>query len=494
MSKRCATVALLMSLNVAILSSCNYSFPIQEKQEQTIVLENQPSEEEIKKQIITYYEQYFNNLSVVYPYSEAYIPKESIDNMLSKLSPHTPFDIKNELSAKEIVALIKENSNNVNNNEYKSVFKEEDSEIIEDILIKIVSKILTDSNDINEDLYLIKQLKILSYPSESVEFYIDLETNGIYFDKENLTIVISSPMMFINEEVLGSKEYYNTLAFNLGHIINDIRQISLKDVNYINYLEGYHSTLSEDASSRFLKSDDGFEETNNITHIYDGDPNAILLFSMFNKEANPTNYYNAIFDEDAKKLFDIFSLKTKKDIYDFYRVMYAIDAKSYSNDFFDYYSNVEHESLSETMVQGIGNSYKLTIYNHYIFNLLQYLKDNPMSLEENLTMYYIGLNILCENIDTSKTNINLIYTLNNMNEGHDKYMEFLCLYYNVDYDYIINASNTIVINNINKINNKEDNIFIKKYPMLKLITQQPIPINCYEKMNIDNLRSSTLSL
>lgn len=471
MFKRTASVALLIALNAAVIVSAKHSFDVLKKEEIKVesieeindeisLLQN----EEQTKNIINEYKNRYN-YNVSYPYEEGYIQENYLNILLSYYTDHVDFKEENTLSSEEIIDLIEENSK-ITQSGYTSAFVV-DGDYLKDILKEIIDEIIESKiNDINEDLYLIKNLKIIYAPYEFVEQYQDQKTDGIYYDKVNNTIIIHRDSMLEK-----NNDIQEALKINIAHTINDIRQVDpINNRNFLNYSYDYNNMFIEDASSRYNKI--GTKEKDYIT-----DEMALNLLGVFSNNT-PDDLYAALFDENLSKVFKILNLKSKEDVYDFYKMLYAIDAKVYNNDFFDYYSSVEHNSKTESLSSGIGYSHKVVLYNHYVKNLLEYLKTNDLSLLDNLTLYYLGLNVICYNLDLDNPNENYLYSVDAILFGHDNYIHFLEDYYNVSYETICSCENSIKIN-LSTISNGTSNL-INKLPMLKIFTTVNIDVDSYK--------------
>lgn len=486
MQKRRSIIALLIALNITLINSNNLfaanNFNDINKVKNTYKFEN--VDNIYQQNLLNNEMKFFKEKNVNYSHEDQYITKTEINDMLSNLNYHQKFDQKNTMSASEIVAEIAINSNAFENEYFKSVFNTKDSLGFQVILNMIVEDIINkETNDIDEDLYLIKNMKILTLSEDFIEQYLDTETNGLYYDEELNILYVYRDSLFNNNEKLESKEYYYTLAKNLVHIINDVRQVSVNNVNYLKYLKGFNPVFLEDASSRYPIIYKKYDYYKDSSYLLEKEQKILLLLSMFNN-VNPKEFYNAIYDEDAKKVFDNLNLKSSDDVYDFYKVMYAIDASSYKNNFFlNYENNNEDYTLSEQ----VGYSYNETIYNKYVNNLLEYMTNHSMPLEENLTMYYIALDLIGSNIGQSK-NYNDLITINNISNSHVHYINFIKKYYNVDDNEINQLIDKEVLSNIVSLQKdlgiKKNNMrnYYRKYPMLKVYSESIIPVEGYKNI------------
>ena len=489
MLNRRSFIALLLALNITLINSNNvYSsnnFNNLKKEQKNITIEN--ANDVYKNLLVDKELDYFKNKKVFYAYEKSYISRQEISKMLKNLNYHKKCSEINELSASEIVANIAIKSNESETETLKSVFKSPDSFGFQVILNMIIEDIINnETNDINEDLSIINNLKIQTVPFEFTEQYLDVETKGMHYDESLNTIFIHRDSLFSNNEKIESKEYYDTLAKNLVHVINDIRQISVNDINYLKYNNLYNPLFLEDASTRYPQIYKKFDIKDDSSYILENDQKLLLLLSLFSKN-RPKELYNAIFDEDAKRVFDILNLKSEEDIYDFYKVMYAVDAPAFKNDFF---LNYKTDALSGkySIDEALGYSYKETIYNDYVTNLLSYLQNNDLSLEENLTIYYLGFNLISDNVNIESTNFNINNSINNLKESHNHYLEFIKNYYNIDNDDLNILLYTDVQNNLLSLQ-KDFNIekvdvssYYKKFPMLKLFSNSIIPTFAYENI------------
>ncbi len=476
MYKRRFFVSLLIALNISILNYYNLCI------DDNTVLQTSEDDELIDSYICE-----FDN-DINYQFQNAYISRKRIDDMLKYLKNHYKFGNINNLSTEEIISKIIDNSINNNNDSFTSVFETADSLAYEQILKEIIDNIINfGTNDIDEDLYLIKNLKIVYSSDDFREQFIDMETNGIYYDNSLNSIIINRSVLFNKNEDNYSEEYYNTLRKNLFHIFNDIRQCYIDDYNknYIKYSNLYNSSIMEDASTRYNKYYNKFNISydEDVYKSYENDINSIILLSLYNKNATPEKYFDSLFDEDAKQLFDLLDLKSNDDIYKFYKILYSIDAKNYNNNFFEFFANY-NTNKNQTMSDGVGYNYKLTLYDLYVKKLLNYIKDNNIDYKECLTLYYLGVNNLASDfnpmVDDSGNSIlfNDVYILDLLNERHNTFKEFVSKYYKIpvsEIDYF--AENVL---------NYNDDSFKNKYPMLKLINLDNLGIDSYKKIFNDD--------
>ena len=268
MYKRRSLIALLLALNISIVNCYGVEF------------NKLNSDEKLVDKYINYFNRDFD-----YQYQDAYIQKEDVDLMVDTLHNHVKFGDENKFKSDDIISQIINNSAKKEDDNYKSVFESQDSLAYEQTLKSIIQDIIDNAtNDKDEDLFLINNLKIMYVGDLFREQYIDMETDGMYYDKENNSIIIHRDSLFIRNEEAYSDEYYNTLRKNLIHIINDIRQTDIYDYNknYLNYSNTYNTTLKEDASTRYIKYYDNYDVKydDNINPTYENDINSIILLSI----------------------------------------------------------------------------------------------------------------------------------------------------------------------------------------------------------------------
>lgn len=422
----------------------------------------------------------FNSV-IVYPY-ENFFPSDERLLKDNKIKKHN-IVITNHSNTNEIISKIIDNSNKIENN--TSVFKTSYSTIYIKQLRNIIDGIIKyGTNDINEDLYLLENLKICYVDNSNISYKL---LTKCYYDNNTNTI-------FLNEDYVNSEDEIKNI---LNHLIIHIRQTSINNDNLLSYnntknilFEGpaysYRNYLFKQNNINVFKSNDI-----NSGYIYEDKEKEIAVLAIFNKDKTTKDYYNYLFDEDSEKYLELLNITSSDEYLEFLKALESIN--SYNGKLaLKYYSNINNYNVTlkdiNNFNKNFGKYHKLYLYQKYVRNLLEYQKKyHDLSLEENLFLYQVGTNIINNYAALGLTNEEVkIY--NEMSKLNEKYLNFLKEYYNVDeidkystrnlsnqFNYYYN-----IVNFESEINTNDAQNLLQKLPMLDLVLNTQSVINTNE--------------
>ena len=407
-----------------------------------------------------------SDLNPTYHWEEYYLSSDKVKDLIEKSENqsknnsncHYVYDGK----LNQIIDKIEQNSNTyaLIHPEYQSMF--EDKELKNDQTFKeILSQVLNDiietaTNDINEDLCQISSLIIVSKPSNHKDI-------GNYNEQEN-RIILNPKKIAEYEEKYNVKNYLEDV---IVHEINHSRQfpcscqtsnfeeestLEYEQIFNKDYCTPFYIETSAESAIYNLNQNQSFqskniEQENTINSIYEEEKkeeSLLLTLSLYQPNQSIENYYNAIFDNDFKSFCAFFGANTKEEIYNLYKIIYAIDGREFRN-FLSikiYASKILNLQLLDCKEKEaeIGYAYRTDIFKTNINNLIEYTYNHEdFTIYENLILFNIIKCLVAtgdynEEQSLQDSNYNLskdnsakydIYFLENT------YLSFLSQYYNV---------------------------------------------------------------
>ena len=116
------------------------------------------------------------------------------------------------------------------------------------------------------------------------------------------------------------------------------------------------------------------------------------------------------------------------------------------------------------------------------------MKNNIISLEESLTMYYLALDLIGSNVDLNSDNYNDLTAIYNIKNSHNHFINFISNYYNVSDEDINNLlksdiqENILSLQNTYDLNMKDMSLYLTKFPMLKVFSKSQINVEGYNNI------------
>ena len=437
--------------------------------------------------------------SVEYPYAELYLSMDESTDIVKSTKNHKVGTYDGSLDAKEIAEKIIENTENTLQNKddnYASVFTIKEKELVKNELELCIFDIINNStNDINEDLSLIENLSIYYSLNEddfisnqsiiynNTKYTSSISTNVRYDIDKNAIII--NPKIFKEIDIPREELLRGIIRNNIIHI----RQTNpSKDSNSIVDFNNdlILNTLIEGSALSYYDDKDLIINSDSKTSYCD--EKKLALLSMFNKEATKDEYYKVLFDEDIDGLYELYNLSSKEDFYEFYKAFQNMNADN------NLMMRAKHYDITKDKTRfkrDIGNYNVLYIYQRYVKDMLNYLKEHPdFSLEDNLFMYNIGAKTLMDNTQLNE-NYNDVKLLIKLYQLNEEYLNFLCKYYDVtredldDTELYLSVSNIMSSFNVYydkveysvEVDTSKAEELLSKFPMLDFVLNDDVLIN-----------------
>ena len=401
----------------------------------TIVFEDNTTVKiENEDDIISRYQEYFKS-NVTYHNGEYYLNDKDIEDIINNSNTVASYNYHFDGDINNIIKDIENNSNVVDAG-LKSAF-DDNKELLDNVLNRIFDEIKSDNSNLDSDFHILDDLKILTYKDNAIENFVCTyieETNTIVINYNEIKTICEFYNMSFEDQV----EYFLTQE------IGRVRKNTHKDDKEatLNYRSTNDTLLYEGTNGieLFTKNRIPNDLVLNNNYTYDDEIKAqgeLLLLGITNQEDGILDtYFNAVNDNDLKKLWEVYNLKDKDDLVHFYNILYSMDAKLRRNGMiFEYYNsskNIDYDDF-------VGFEYKLDLYMRSVNNLLEYQKNNDMSIEDNLIIYNIILNSIINDAYKYDDNMEMIYEpifMSKMNELNNKYLDYICEYYKMDINHV----------------------------------------------------------
>lgn len=470
-----AVLAITMSLQSSSYASFNKNNK-NEKQELENSVKSSFNETEIFKLSNRYivrdhlrkYFDYFDNYDIVYPYEELFLDAEEKELILNSNTQQCDFIFDGDID--KLTQIITKNSVdylNNHNNYFAALLPDSDHSmwsndyLVEQIyatnyLQRFLKNLVEDAtNDINEDVHKMQDLKVVF--SLNGEISDDGVILGQYQSEDNLCILFLDSIKYLSSGC--SLDIDELIKSVLYHELNHVRQfacdcrikkgqknltIEYSNDNCNSFIieSSAESALYNSAPNLYLIDANTYDYTYETERTFES---LLLFLTIFDNSKQLEGYYNAIFDSNIGDFCDFFAVKSKEDILELYKIIYAFDASYARNSFIDKHYNAEEikDLTIDDLNREVGFTYNISIFrwvlrdlvkynlvsqdltldeNVYLFNLLQFLiLDNSYSLEDAGYKWYKKYNRVYDDKFRKE-----------FNELSDMFQKFLIDYYNVD--------------------------------------------------------------
>ncbi len=425
--------------------------------------------------------------SVVEDYNgEKYYPtKKEIKQIIAKAQKSNEYD-HSDLENIDVFEKIKNNSNHYaymyHTNDYTTAFYDANSpkemqeyqKACEEVLKDFINKLNTKAtNNVNADLCNLQDLKIILTNENDLVANYDEENHLILIDinklkdfstarEESIKDTVEYFLVLYLNKVRLDNCYHNEILIDGSRAFQGVKNIATGDIGKF--------VLTAAAETETLK----FNDKDKSLYYEDKVKDSILLklLSLFNNQPLE-NYNNAVFDADLNQFYRFMNCQNQKDVYELYKIMYAIDAKNMQNDFYTYYSLTDKVISAEDLNTKVGYNYLLDIYTKTLKNMANYTQTTPnFTLTDNLVMFNIIESTIYDN-STNLSKEDLEEFESKMQVVNEEYQEFLNDFYsNVNYDEAQNnAKSTFEAIQTNDLTNYKANYLIQKFPLIKEIRQ-----------------------
>ena len=381
--------------------------------------------------------------------------------------------------------------------------KEELEKIKEHILLFLESYIsYVYGDDNSEDIHNMLDLKIVVFKDKDLE---RVNTYGDYDSSENLIRISFYNILESGwelDDILARLDEVlkHELNHSLEHSCEDKKSKgSLDEIDFLN--ASNYSFLTEAAAESALYNlgiSSGYENKGTVFYYtyddYRSLENKLLLCSVFQNDKKIEDYYRYINNEDMNGLLEFLGGSSIEEKEELFRVVYAMDALVGRNKY-PYVVLGEKEEYSKEDIMRLTDKIKyqhyISIFKYSIKSLIDYnLKEEVLSLDDNLLLYYIVVNNLIDDCflidDSSGYNIYYYYKefIDEYNLIEDSFFKILGILYSKDvieveslYDeykkidiinsltYLSNGNSNI---DSNKDINKKLNRLLEKFPKLKV--------------------------
>ena len=172
----------------------------------------------------------------------------------------------------------------------------------------------------------------------------------------------------------------------------------------------------------------------------------MLLCSVFQKNRKLEDYYRYINNEDINGLLEFLGANSLEEKKELFRVVYAMDALVGRNMYPYNVLGDKDEYSKEDIIRlydKIGYQHYISILKYSINSLIDYnLKEELLSLEDNLLLYYIVVNSILDDCffidDSSGYNIYYCYEdfVDDYYQIEDSFFRILEVMYHKDYEDI----------------------------------------------------------
>jgi len=371
------------------------------------------------------YSEHILDFSSVNVENNYYLKEDNVSDIVV-LTQDNSVCVSNNLSIESVVDNIMLNSKK----EPKSFFIDKNISGSKELIIRVINTVFETKSNFQEDLCLLKDVSIsLGKLAAGV--------CATYNSKNNKIV--------INEDMLIENNYNSSYLFHvLMHEVNHVRQYRCKCSNKM-YRSvgdlGFKFLMEASAESEIIYNESIGEEIPSYFE-YRYLESTLLLMAAFKNKGTLEDYYEAIFNSDFIKLYQLFGLETKEDYESFYHILNELNSldKEKSN---------------------VGNEVFLEIYKIVAEDIAKMIKNKDIKLIELINIITL----------LKGTLINL-YTLDDLEflQKLDDLEKILVLYiakeYNTEVEFIYNLIDTNSKEFYNYFYEEKNNSLIKEYPIL----------------------------
>lgn len=396
------------------------------------IIENE-IEEELNP---TIYINYINSIETNYNHENYYPTINDINKIIEASKNTTTCNYQYNNNLQNLINQIKDNSNYFleSNPSFISAFISKDAtnqNIISDQINfekeftnALKNLINYSTNNLNEDICTIKDLKVVFSYTDELEYSY---TSAYYSWKYNLMVILPNNV-YKNAQLI-QVDYQEYLENVLIHELNHARQClcncnknnnqPTRDINIKTLIEA-----SAESEPYNLKRTNLLEK--NLSYSSERTCETLILtLGLFHNNQTLEDYYNAIFNSDLKALYNFCGAKSTNEIYELYKIFYAIDAINKNNNLGQNYS------YNNNLKEIIGYDYKVDIFKNVLKNMINYTYNNDdFELKDNLIMLNIIKSLIVSNSNENQYSNDQEFILN-IYDLENKYIEFLSKYYNV---------------------------------------------------------------
>lgn len=285
----------------------------------------------------------------------------------------------------------------------------------------------------------------------------------------------------------GKKPHFSTTSSDFSFMLeanaeNDLYYGNLKEHNPANF--DYENT-DDMISYTLLKSYYNYCQIENL----------LLCINAWDNQSNASDFYQAIFNNDLDRLYQMLNINTDEEKVLLNKIMYSIDALQYYNDYIDKIAekyNIPDGDLSDEdyflINDTIGTMQYVDIMKLSLKNLINYNETQAdLTLEDNLNLYKILLYSITSRASYTKLDDNLnttdYYFYQEFNDSLKQveriFFTYLSQYYNLTLEEVINkyygydletsTTTTQKLYGDEHINSNDVDNLVKKFPKLETL-------------------------
>lgn len=413
------------------------------------------------------YVEYFKEFHVAYAYEAFYSSQVIVDSILDGVTKdsESKCSYKGSTDVDQLVEKIKRNSESavLKNNDFSSFFGL--SSTLDSCFEKALNSTISGaSNNINEDICRMQTLSIYfaNLPTGTISEY-DEKENAIKFSKNFLLEVKSqlgalAPMM--SDDLL----YYSVMPGLLRHTFNHVRSFkcncnknqtisSFKYEEDNDYVPFYLESSAENQISDISTS------ASVLSYSKEKDYEKMLLTLALFTGNNVDDFYNSINDTDYEAFWNFFGAKEKEDIYELFKIIYAMDASLGRNSLPNKVREQTEVHLSDKDI--IGNSFRNDLFRITLKNLVEYTDSSKdFTLSDNILIYNIIKSTLYKRAAKDWDKNEDFCSL------ESKYFKYVSTHYGVSQKEI----DTVMCKGKSFDSKEEIGALVKRFPLLASIT------------------------
>lgn len=295
------------------------------------------------------YFNYFKNVKLNYNREDLYSTKEELLTIIN-YQKYSSCQYNFDEDIKKLVSIIVENTEDYlsSHHEFRNPFDRQflDEALLDVDFLMLLERTLDElfinaENDFAEDVCRMQDLKIVL---GSIESKKDTITMASFLRRENVIIVSDEAILKVlsNAGVINDSVIEKEMIHVLKHELNHVRQLdclcirnSKNIINNLRYDELYVPFYVESSAESAIynegqwNKDAVFLNELSIEYTYYTErkfESLLQLLSIFDESVGLNDYYEAIFSGDFFKMYQFLGLTDEDEIYDFYKIVYSMDA------------------------------------------------------------------------------------------------------------------------------------------------------------------------
>jgi len=325
--------------------------------------------------------------------------------------------------------------------------KNEREVFLKDSIFMALTNCFSDQKNFGDDFCKLKDVKFELQSTCERDNLTKCIWGEYYAKSEKIIIYYDSIIEWYENDYLSLKEKYTFLEYltkTVEHEINHARQhicdcrvkkgqtdSAIFDLMLIEASAEsmtYNKNINQEHSREYNTYDYTYSEERGLQSLF-------LMMGMFKEDFSIEKYYEAIYDRDMQKLYDLYGINTDIEKVDFYNLIYSMSTLTNRTLLYD--DLIAAGCGGKELTKAVGNVYKIQIFKATINDFIKKINKGNMTLEECIVLYnFVKEQVIKDEhiYYTLESRVIYLYDeefLNDIGGIEDLFYRYLCEYYNV---------------------------------------------------------------